>query len=710
MSVAPGPPPASPPSAPGFWRSLRALLGIGSPGDWVFKQICQASAALVIVVVVLIVALLALQAWPSVKEFGLGFFTSTDWIPTPLTEEKEGELVEIRDYTTFSGLTFVYGSVMTSLLAMILAVPLGVGTAAFLAEIAPGWMRRVGSFLVELLAAIPSVVYGFWGITFLAPLLQKLFVAVGGPADSTGKGILAAGILLAIMIVPYVTAVSYDVCRAVPTAQRQGSLALGATRWQTISRVVLPYARPGIIGGCFLALGRAIGETLAVTMIIGNELGIEPLPFGKGYTIPSIIAMALPSSQSKMQDAALIELALVLLGVTIVMNVLARLLIWQVGRPRRGRSLISAMTPGRILGLLLACFVAITLRQNGLSYPAVAAWLLGLASVVAAWVFVSRQLESFLGCNAGLINNVLTGVLALCLVATCVPLFLILGYITYRGIGAIDLAFFTRLPRPLGEEGGGLANALVGSGLLVGLATLFAVPLGLLASIFLAEYSRSRLAPVVRFFGELLTGVPSIVIGTFVYALIDLIIRWNKLSHPGETPRYGWLEPQNQFSGWAGAFALGVMMIPVVMRAAEEALKLVPRALRDGSHALGAHHWQTVVRVSVPAALPAIITGIFLAVARIAGETAPLLMTAFGNDRFNHPVNPNVPVLDVLPSPSDKTAFLPLYIYQYSTSGNAVFEQKAWAAAVVLLAFIMVLNVGVRLLTGKRVVLASRAE
>jgi phosphate transport system permease protein len=710
MSVAPGPSPSSPPAAPGFWRSLRSLLGIGSPGDWVFKQICQTSAALVIVVVLLIVTLLALQAGPAVKEFGLGFFTSTDWIPTPLTEEKEGELFEVRDYTTFGGLTFIYGSVMTSLIAMILAVPLGVGTAAYLAEIAPGWMRRVGSFLVELLAAIPSVVYGFWGITFLAPLMQKAFAAVGGPADSTGKGILAAGILLAIMIVPYVTAVSYDVCRAVPTAQRQGSLALGATRWQTISRVVLPYARPGIIGGCFLALGRAIGETLAVTMIIGNELGIEPLPFGKGYTIPSIIAMALPSSQSKMQDSALIYLALVLLGVTILMNVLARLLIWQVGRPRRGRSLLAALTPGRILGLFLTCFLVITLRENGLSYPAVGAWLLGLAGVVAAWVIVSRQLEPFLNRSAGLINNLLTGVLALCLVATCVPLFLILGYITYRGIGAIDLNFFTQLPRPLGEEGGGLANALVGSGLLVGLATLFAVPLGLLASIFLAEYSRSRLAPVVRFFGELLTGVPSIVIGTFVYALIDLIIHWNKVVVPGEPARYRWLEPQNQFSGWAGAFALGVMMIPVVMRAAEEALKLVPRALRDGSHALGAHHWQTVLRVSVPAALPAIITGIFLAVARIAGETAPLLMTAFGNDRFNHPVNPDVPVLDVLPSPSDKTAFLPLYIYQYSTSGNAVFEQKAWAAAVVLLAFIMVLNVGVRLLTGKRVVLASRAE
>src|SRR5262249_45806880 len=152
-------------------------------------------------------------------------------------------------------------------------------------------------------------------------------------------------------------------------------------------------------------------------------------------------------------------------------------------------------------------------------------------------------------------------------------------------------------------------------------------------------------APVVRFFGELLTGVPSIVVGTFVYALIDLIIRWNKVSVPGEPARYWWLEPSNQFSGWAGAFALGVMMIPVVMRAAEEARTLAPRPLRGGTPPLGAHHGQTVLRVSVPAALPAIITGIFLALARIAGETAPLLMTAFGNDRFNHPVNPDVPIL-----------------------------------------------------------------
>jgi phosphate transport system permease protein len=279
----------------------------------------------------------------------------------------------------------------------------------------------------------------------------------------------------------------------------------------------------------------------------------------------------------------------------------------------------------------------------------------------------------------------MTAVLALCLVLTCVPLFLILGYITYRGVGSLSWDFFVKLPRPQGETGGGLANAIVGSGILVGLATLLAVPVGLLAAIFLSEYRTSRVAPVVRFFGELLGGVPSIVIGTFVYAFVRLLIQ------------AGILGRREQFSGWAGAFALAVMMLPILTRAAEEALKLVPQTLRNASYALGAHQWQTVLRVTVPAALPAIITGIFLAIARIAGETAPLLMTAFGNERWAF-------------SPSEKMAFLPLYIYRYSTGGDPIFENQAWAAALVLLAFVMLLNVGIRLLTGKRVMLASRAE
>jgi phosphate transport system permease protein len=624
----------SPPTRGGPWRKDHSARGVGSLADWLFQQITQSAALLVVFLVLLIVALLALQAWPAVRILGVSIAISANWDPV---------------HGHFGGLPFIYGSVVTSALAMLLAVPLGVGTALFLAEAAPAWLQRSGSFLVELLAAIPSVVYGFWGICVLAPNVQKLFHLMGGP-NVGGKGLFSASLILAIMIVPYIAAVSYDVCRAVPRAQREGALALGATRWQTIWGVVLPYARPGILGGCFLALGRALGETMAVTMLIGNTPIIEMPPFGRGYTIPSLLAQKLPSSSSLLEDAALIELSLLLFVLTVLMNSLARVLIWRVGRPRGGVALASRVSP--VLGAPMPSRLP-------------------------------KERKRFL--TPFFVNHLMTSVLALCFVLTCIPLFLVLGYVAYRGFGSVSWDFFTQLPRPQGEAGGGLAHALVGSGILVGLATLLALPVGLLAAIFLSEYRTSRLAPVVRFFGELLSGVPSIVIGTFVYAFVRLFIQ------------AGLLRPREQFSGWAGALALALLMAPIFMRAAEEALKLVPQTLRSASYALGAHRWQTVLRVIVPAALPALVTAAFLAVARIAGETAPLLMTAFGNDKWTL-------------SPSDKMGFLPLYIYQYAMSGDPLFEKQAWAAALILLAVVMLLNVGIRLLTGERIVLAGHAE
>lgn len=267
----------------------------------------------------------------------------------------------------------------------------------------------------------------------------------------------------------------------------------------------------------------------------------------------------------------------------------------------------------------------------------------------------------------------MTRVLGACLVLTLGPLFLILGYITYRGVTALNWAFFTRLPI---SQPSGLGHALLGSAMLVGLATVFAVPIALLAAIYLAEYRTSRLAPAVRFVGELLGGVPSIIIGIFGYAL--LVVPWG-------------------FSGWAGAFALAVMMVPVVMRASEEALRLVPASIRQASYALGATHWQTVTRVIVPAALPSIVTGVFLAIARIAGETAPLLLTAYNSSFWPT-------------GPGNRTPFLTYYIYTYSLSEDPQEKQLAWAAALVLLALVMLLNVGIRLMTGKRVLQASRAD
>src|SRR5207237_4547880 len=208
-------------------------------------------------------------------------------------------------------------------------------------------------------------------------------------------------------------------------------------------------------------------------------------------------------------------------------------------------------------------------------------------------------------------------------------------------------------------------------------ATLFAVPVGVLAAVYLAEYRSDRLAPAVRFIGELLSAVPSIIIGIFAY---NLVVR-----------------PMGHFSGWAGAFALGVMMIPIVMRASEEALKLVPQSIRDASYALGASRCQTVLRVVVPAALPAIITAVFLAVARIGGETAPLLLTASSNQYWPS-------------SPNDFTPSLPVYIFTYAVSPYEDWHSQPWAAALVLLAVVLLLNIGIRSLTARRAPLARRAK
>jgi phosphate transport system permease protein len=614
-------------------------------GDRIFHWLCQAAAWFIIILAGLLVLVLFWKAWLALRTIGWRFLTDTTWDPEP-------------DHRVFGALAFVYGTLATSGIAMLIAVPLGVGTAAYLSEIAPGWLRRTASFLVEMLAAVPSVVYGFWGLFVLAPLLQGFYSWIGGP-NQGGVGIFAAGFILSVMIVPYVTAVSYDACQAVPQSQRAAALSLSATRWQMIWWVVLPYARPGIVGGCFLALGRALGETMAVTMLIGNKAEIDFSLYALGDSIASSIANQFTEAAYDLYLSALVELGLVLFLLTIVVNSAARFLIWRIGRTgSSGRGLRRRLSRKPVPP-----------REDGAQNTEIS-----LRDGPAAPVYERLRLHNR---RAQWVNHVMTGVLGSCLIVTVVPLFLILAYLATRGLSSLNWDFFTKLPVPAGEPGGGMANAIVGSAMLIGLATSFAVPIGILTAIYLAEYRSDRIGPAVRFIGELLGGVPSIVIGIFAYSLVVV--------------------PMGDFSGYAGGFALGVMMIPIVMRASEESLKMVPGSLRYASYALGASHWQTVVRVTVPAALPAIITGVFLAIARVAGETAPLLLTAAGNRYWPT-------------SPGDWTPSLPVYIFNYAISPYADWHRQAWAAALVLMVGVMVLNFGIRFLTGRRVMLASRAE
>jgi phosphate transport system permease protein len=267
-------------------------------------------------------------AWLALRTFGLKFFTSSQW------DVVNGQ---------FGTGAAIYGTLVSSIVALIIATPLALGAAVFLSEFAPRWLQQPVAFLVDLLAAIPSVVYGLWGIFVLIPLLRSHLMPFlrdtlhlgatpffSGPAY--GQSMLAAGIILAIMVLPYISAVSREVLRAVPRAQREAALALGATRWEMIRDAVIPYAKSGILGGIILGLGRALGETMAVTMVIGNSPNISASLFAPGYTLASRIANEFSEATSTLHVSALMATGVTLFLITIIVNIIARWLVWRVSR------------------------------------------------------------------------------------------------------------------------------------------------------------------------------------------------------------------------------------------------------------------------------------------------------------------------------------------------------------------------------------------
>lgn len=309
-----------------------ASLGGARFGDRAFKVVLTLTALAVPILLGFLVYELWAGARMAIGEFGLGFLTSSEWDPV------EG---------LFGALPLIFGTVVSSALALLIAVPLSLGVAIFLTEFAPMKIRGPVAFLIELLAAIPSVVYGLWGIFVMIPFLRAtvfpfLKDTLGflpffqGPIY--GPGMLSAAVILAIMVMPYIMSVSREVLLAVPNSQREAAMALGATRWEALTGAVLPYARSGIIGAVILGLGRALGETMAVTMVIGNRHEIAASLFAPGYTMASAIANEFSEAVENIHLSALSYVALTLFVVTVVINALARLLIWRVARGGGGKS------------------------------------------------------------------------------------------------------------------------------------------------------------------------------------------------------------------------------------------------------------------------------------------------------------------------------------------------------------------------------------
>lgn len=295
--------------------------------DRIYRTAILGFALCVPILLLLIFVEVGVAGWPALRQFGVHFLTSSTWDPV------RGE---------FGAAPAIAGTIITSIIALAIATPLALGGAIFLSDFSPVWLRQPLSFLVDLLAAVPSVVYGLWGVFFLLPLMREQVMPFlrdtlhlgatpffSGPAY--GPSVLSAGLILSIMVLPYIAAVSREVLMAVPRSQREAALALGATRWEAITGAVVPYARSGIIGGIILGLGRALGETMAVTMVIGNRHELSASLFAPGYTMASLIANEFSEATSDIHLSALMAVGFVLFLITLIVNAIARWLVWQTG-------------------------------------------------------------------------------------------------------------------------------------------------------------------------------------------------------------------------------------------------------------------------------------------------------------------------------------------------------------------------------------------
>lgn len=668
----PPPPPgvvSAPPPPAGHLRRPRGSVLADRAYATIAALACLIAVSFVVYLIWITVANTG-EVWST---YGIwGFVSGTEWIPTPATGTP-----------LYGALPFIYGTLATSIIALMIAVPASIGIALATVVFLPKRLRGpVGGF-VNLLAAVPSVIFGLWGVTvlvpFLKPGLEWLASTFGGlsllgwspfAGPVTSGSYLVSGLVLAVMILPIITAITREVLRTVPRDQSEAAYALGATRWEMVRHSMLPWARSGIVGASALGLGRAVGETIAIVMLLGNTPGIFTSLVGPGATLSSIIALQ-TGEASGMQMSALTALAVVLFVIAFLINAAARLLVRR-SRAGEGGGIIRRMG-AKGVGLVRSLRSATPPPATPPPPPASAPPPSGLPT--------SRAGRSIIGgpgavARSRLVRSrVAEGFVWLSLLFGLVPLMLVLWEMLKRGLPAIVPSFFTSLP-PLNPSSsdGGISNALVGTLVLMAIALVVAAPLGVLTALFIRDVARpgtwsGRAGNAVGFVVDVLLGVPSVVVGLIVFLGIVVV--------------------QGHFSALAGGIALGIIMFPVVVRTADEVLSLVPSGQKEAAMALGAPKWRTTLAVVIPVAGPGILTGILLGLARASGETAPLLFTSLGNQFMSTSI--------VAP-----IAAIPQLIYNNTiVTQTPESLQMAWGASLVLVAIILVLNLGAALLSRK---------
>lgn len=596
-------------------------------------------AIFAVLTVCFILGYLFYNGYPAFVQIGLqDFLFGLDWNPTGSPP-------------SYGILSLIVGTILVMIGAMVLAVPLGIASAIFISELAGPRLRTVIKPAVELLAGIPSVVYGFFGLVVLTNWIRVSFDV------PTGETWLAGSILLGIMALPTIVSVSEDAINAVPREYKEGSLAIGATGWQTISKVIIPSALSGITAAVILGIGRAIGETMAVLMVTGNA-AVVPEPIWNVLSPIRTLTATLGIETGEVPIGslhynALFAIAVVLLIITLIINLSATFILNRIRHAQTGsddmKRLFSQDKSVQIRRFLLYGFLGLVLLLVAVAAGILPCLVLLLAVIVISilWKRVSAKITQKIAysCMFAAVGIVL------------VVLAIILLDIIVKGLPVISWEFIFGYPSNLGRAGG-IFPAIVGTIYLVMGAILIALPIGIGATIYLSEYTREGLVTkTIRTGVDLLNGTPSIVFGLFGFAFLVIFVGL------GVSLLTGWI-------------VLALMILPTIIRTSEEALKSIPNAVREGSLALGASKWQTIRKVVLPAAVPGIITGTILSIGRAAGETAPILFTAVV---FSTRFLPN--------SIFEPVMALPYYLYILSTSIPGA-KQYAYGTALVLLVIV----------------------
>lgn len=582
--------------------------------DKVMRYVLLAVSSLAVLVVLLIILFTLGNSITAIKEIGiLDFLFGDVWRPSG------------GDY---GALPLITGSILVTLGSMVLAVPVGIACAIYISEIAPVKLRTTLKPVVELFSAIPSVVFGFVGMMVIVPALKVLFP----DQQLFSNSWLAASIVLALMAMPTIISVSEDAIHAVPRSYREASLAMGATKWESIVKVVLPAAVSGVSAAIILGIGRAIGETMAVLMLTGNA-PIIPDPLWNVYslisTLTGTIALQLPEAVTgSVTQSALFELGVLLMIIVLIINMLSRHVVnsakRRIGEGDGKPSLLFRMTGRSSIipesvsdrlsehrstlmrcGMLLLAFIGVWMFASLLTSD-VMALVSAAAVVVAALVGLGYVFDKIDSTSR---QTVCIGGVTVVMGAVILMLAIIIGHILIKGIPALSIEFLTTSPAP-GGRGGGIYPAIIGSLELIAGTAVIALPLGVLTGIYLNEYAKdTRFTRIIREAIDLLNGTPSIVFGMFGMVLFVTAMGFG-------------------YSLLAGWITLAFMILPVIIRTTEEALKSVPKDLREASRAMGATKWRTIYKVVLPAAMGGVVTGAILSIGRAAGETAPIMLTA----------------------------------------------------------------------------------